>query len=109
MPVGLRWHGRDADAIFCNRLLHHFAQPETRRAALTELGRIARGPLVVSFFNSFALDALVRRLRKQRGIRKRHGVDPRSAVPLRTFAADAAAAGLRIDAKIPARWGVSQQ
>jgi hypothetical protein len=64
---------------------------------------------VVSFFNSFSLDALARRLRKLAHISKRHGVDPRASIPLGTFAADAAAAGLAIEARLPARWGISQQ
>lgn len=97
------------DAVFCNRLLHHYAESPTRRAALGELRRICRGPLVVSFFNSFALDALARRLRQLLGIPKKHGVDPRTSISLATFAADAAAAGLKIEATIPARWGISQQ
>jgi SAM-dependent methyltransferase len=85
------------------------AEPPTRRAALAELARICRGPIVVSFFNSFSLDALARRLRKLAHISKRHGVDPRASIPLGTFAADAAAAGLAIEARLPARWGISQQ
>jgi SAM-dependent methyltransferase len=97
------------DAVFCNRLLHHFAESPTRRAALAELARICRGPIVVSFFNSFSLDAIARRLRKLVHIPKRHGVDPRASISLGTFAADAAAAGLAIEAKMPARWGISQQ
>lgn len=98
------------DAVFCNRLLHHFAESPTRRAALAELRRICRGPVIVSFFNSFSLDAVARRLRQTVGIRKKRGVeDPRACIPMRVFASDVAAAGLRIEAKIPARWGVSQQ
>jgi SAM-dependent methyltransferase len=107
--MGTGFETDEFDAVFCNRLLHHFIESPTRRAALAELRRICRGPMVVSFFNSFSLDALVRRLRKLAHIPKRHGVDLRGCVSLGTFAADAAAAGLAIEAKMPARWGVSQQ
>jgi hypothetical protein len=66
--------------------------------------------VIVSFFNSFSVDAVLRRLRQAVGIHKKHGVeDPRACIPMRVFASDVAAAGLRIEAKIPARWGISQQ
>ena len=97
------------DAVFCNRLLHHFREPHARRAALAELGRISRGPVIASFFNTFALDWLGTWL--SRAVR---GPGPagrlsRGAVSMRTFAADVEAAGLRIEKAIPARWGVSRQ
>ena len=97
------------DAVFCNRLLHHFREPEGRRAALREFARISRGPVIASFFNVWALDSL--------GAWVRHlvwGPDPgrrlsRQAISLRTFTADVEAAGLKIAAKIAARPGISRQ
>ncbi len=97
------------DAVFCNRLLHHFREPEARRTALAELSRICRGPLVASFFNRFALDTLGARLRHLvwgPGLAARLR---REAIPMRVFAADVAAAGLRIEATVAARWGISRQ
>lgn len=38
------------DAVLCNRLLHHYRQPEVRSAALAELNRISRGPIVAFYF-----------------------------------------------------------
>ena len=95
---------RQFDAVFCNRLFHHFNESETRVAALCELRRIARGPIVVSFFNTFALDAI--RFRLKYLIR---GTEPKDRIPspMRVFAGDVAIAGLEITATIPVMWGVS--
>lgn len=97
------------DAVLCNRLLHHFRESETRRRALRELARVCRGPIVASFFNRFALDTL--------GAGLRHlvwGLGPsgrlsRQAISMRLFSSDVAAAGLRIEATVAARWGISRQ
>ena len=53
------------DAVVCNRLFHHFTESSTRLRALKELRRISRGPVIISFFNSFALDAAYRSARQQ--------------------------------------------
>lgn len=92
------------DAVFCNRLFHHFNDSETRVAALRELRRISRGPVVVSFFNTFALDAV--RFRLKYLIR---GTEPkdRIPIPMRVFAGDVVQAGLDIAAAIPVMWGLS--
>jgi hypothetical protein len=94
------------DAVVCNRLLHHYPSPEVRRRALGELARVSRGPVVVSFFCSFALSALkffvVNRLR---------GVTPtdRVPIPLDEMRRDVEAVGLTVEAVLPVRWGVSPQ
>ena len=92
------------DAVFCNRLFHHFNDSATRVAALTELCRITRSTVVVSFFNSFALDAV--RFRIRHWLR---GVPPRDRIPIPMddMAADVKAAGLKIDKTIPILWGLS--
>jgi len=94
------------DAVFCNRLLHHFSERATRRTALTELRRICTGPVIVSFFNAFSLDTIAFRLRH---FIRRTIPDDRIPISLRTFTADVAAAGLRIEAKLPVRPGISPQ
>lgn len=92
------------DAIVCNRLFHHFTESGTRLRALGELRRISRGPVILSFFNSFALDAVYRRLRdKVRGRTRRD----RIPIPYSTFRAELLAAGFRIQGKIAVRWGIS--
>ncbi|HYW78942.1 MAG TPA: class I SAM-dependent methyltransferase, partial [Thermoguttaceae bacterium] len=92
-------------AVFSNRLFHHFNEAETRRMGLAELRRISSGPVIVSFFNSFALDAVTCRLRHL--LTGTKAVD-RIPISMRTFAQDIAAAGLRIDAKVATRWGISR-
>ena len=91
-------------AVVCNRLFHHFSEPANRRAALKELRRICRGKITVSFFNSFALDALKSRL--SHWIRGTTPLD-RIPIPLKEFNADIRAAGLRIESKFATRWGIS--
>lgn len=92
------------DGIICNRLFHHFNEPETRVAVLSELRRICRGPLVVSFFNSFALDALKFRLKHR--VRRTKPKD-RIPIPLRRFQSEVEEAGLRILARFAVLWGLS--
>jgi SAM-dependent methyltransferase len=92
------------DAVVCNRLFHHFSEPETRRRALAALAGICSGLVVVSFFNSFALDALKFRLRWWwRGAQP---VD-RIPIPLKTMVRDCDAAGLALERTIATRWGIS--
>lgn len=92
------------DAVFCNRLFHHFNESATRVRALKELRRICSQTLVVSFFDSFALDAV--RFRLKHAIR---GTTPsdRIPIPMKTFEADIRESGLSIVAKIPLLWGIS--
>lgn len=92
------------DAVFCNRLFHHFTESETRIRALSELGRICRGPLIVSYFDAFAFDALKRRIRYALKGRK---PDDRVAIPQRKFAADLNAAGLEIVTTLSVLKGLS--
>jgi ubiquinone/menaquinone biosynthesis C-methylase UbiE len=94
------------DGITCIRLFHHFDDSETRRRALKELRRICRGPMIVTFLNSFALDRFSSWLKATVRRRKRESQLP---IPFKTFAADVAAAGLKIDKKIAAHWGISSR
>ena len=94
------------DAVVCNRLFHHFVESETRVAAFQELRRITRGILVVSFFNSFSLDALYQRFQD---VVKRRQRNDRLPIPLHRLTAEAAEADLILDRGLATRWGVSQQ
>lgn len=94
------------DGISCIRLFHHFSEAETRRKALAELRRICRGPIVVTFLNSFALDRVTAWLKAT--VRRRKP-DNQRPIPFRTFAADVDAAGLKIDKRIAAHWGISSR
>ncbi|MGH7177301.1 MAG: class I SAM-dependent methyltransferase [Tepidisphaeraceae bacterium] len=94
------------DAVICNRLLHHFVESSTRVAALRELARITRGALIVSFFNSFAYDAMTFRLKNWLRGRVPHDRIP---IAMSEFLVDAAAAGLTLERAFPTRWGISPQ
>jgi ubiquinone/menaquinone biosynthesis C-methylase UbiE len=94
------------DGVTCIRLFHHFYESAVRRRALIELRRICRGPIVVTFRNSFALDYLWywanARLRRSRQLHM-------LPIPMTTFAAEIDAAGLQIDKRIAVRWGISSR
>lgn len=94
------------DGVTCIRLFHHFAEAETRRKAFQELRRICRGPIVVSFLNSFALDPIASRFKAW--VRGKRQVS-QLPISFTTFAADIEAAGLKIDKRIAAHWGVSSR
>jgi SAM-dependent methyltransferase len=94
------------DAVVCNRLFHHYREPALRRAALAELRRISSGPLVVFYFDRFALDTI-----RLAGLRAIFGkfVNDRFPIPGKRFAAEAATVGLRLEKVIWKRWGISPQ
>ncbi|MFO0789371.1 MAG: class I SAM-dependent methyltransferase [Pirellulales bacterium] len=94
------------DGVACIRLFHHFDEAETRRQALRELARICHGPIVVTFLNSFALDRVASWFKS-----RLRGKKQRSQLPISmaTFAADIAAADLKIDKKVAAHWGISSR
>jgi SAM-dependent methyltransferase len=95
---------RAFDAVICNRLFHHFTESETRKAALAELYRISRGPVIISFFNSFSLSAMFRKLKNR--LKNRQPVD-RIPIPMRVFKAELQAAGFSVKKAYAVRWGRS--
>jgi SAM-dependent methyltransferase len=92
------------DAIVCNRLFHHFREPSIRVAVLSEFRRICCGRIFVSFFNSFALNAV--RFRMKHWLRGTTPTD-RIPIPMTEFAADIHAAGLRVLSTSAVAWGFS--
>ncbi|HEY4233509.1 MAG TPA: class I SAM-dependent methyltransferase [Lacipirellulaceae bacterium] len=94
------------DGISCIRLFHHFEDAQTRRKALGELRRICHGPIVVTFLNSFALDRFTSSLKARLRGRKQLSQRP---ISFKTFSADIAAAGLKIERQIAAHWGISSR
>ncbi len=89
----------------CHRLLQHIPTPVERIDILRELGRVCRGPIVVSFFDACSLQHLRRRLRRAFG-KRRSG---RSAVRLGAFLAECRTAGLEPAAVRPLRRFVAEQ
>lgn len=94
------------DATVCNRLFHHFHEPQVRQDALRELRRITRGPIIVSFFNARTFLGQVSRFRNR--LRRRPQTDRLPIMP-GTFAHDAQLAGLVIDDWFSTRPGISKQ
>ena len=94
------------DAVICNRLFHHFREPQIRRNALRELRRLCTGTIVVSFFCNLALDALVSYLKD--AIRRKKPSD-RIPIGYGVFARDIDASGLRIERSLATRPGISRQ
>lgn len=94
------------DAVVCNRLFHHFSEPETRRAGFTELRRICKGPIVVSFFCNLAYDSLVFHVRNAMARKK---ADDRIPISRGVLAEDARQAGLAVRRFMPSRPGISRQ
>ena len=94
------------DAVVCNRLFHHFCEADTRRAALSELSRISRGPVIVFFFNRLALDTI-----RLAALRLVFGRFRRGRIPISVsrFAAEGASAGLRLEKVLFTRRGISPQ
>jgi SAM-dependent methyltransferase len=84
---------RSVDAVICNRLFHHFTEPDTRIRAFKELARVSRGPIVVSFFCSRSLSSQLF-LFRNRWRRTPH--TDRLPIPLATIAAEANLAGLHV-------------
>lgn len=94
------------DAIVCNRLFHHYPEPDLRRAVFRELKRICRNRLIVSYYSNFALSAL----RFHLSARLRREV-PSDRVPIwySVFKDDFESVGLRCVKQLPVRFGVSPQ
>lgn len=94
------------DAVICNRLIHHYPEASLRQQVLTELKRICKDRIIVSFFSNFALSALRFHLGK-----KLRGITPRDRIPIwyKDFEHDVQQAGLRIADVYPVRRGVSPQ
>jgi len=94
------------DLIICNRLFHHFSESSTRVRALTELGRVTKRWVIVSFFNADTLDAKRKRLGQMLTGRR---PTTRRPIPFDQFTTDAAAAGLRVVRSFPTRGRISPQ
>src|SRR5262249_7681928 len=98
------FHDGKFDAILCKRLFHHFPQTQVRVAVLREFHRIWRGRILLSFFNSFALDAI--RFRLKHWLRGTTPTD-RIPIPMDEIVHDATEAGLKVLGSSAVVWGIS--
>ena len=92
------------DAVVCNRLFHHFCESDVRIRALSELRRVCHGPVIVSFFNAFALGAVQFQLKH--AFRRTAPTD-RVPIPAWRFLNDVRRAGLTPVSLHAVAWGVS--
>ena len=91
--------------VLCMRLLHHIPQSSERRRILSELRRVSRGPVILSFFHSISLQHARRKIARQLG-KTRSG---RCAIRFSVLREDLAAAGLEVLATRPLLRFVSEQ
>ncbi|HCE40979.1 MAG: hypothetical protein CL543_15410 [Alcanivorax sp.] len=66
----LPWADRHFRAVVCFRLLHHFADADTRRALVAELGRVSDEHLLISYLTPWSLTGVRRWLRWRLGGRR---------------------------------------
>lgn len=87
------------------RLFHHLRTPEKRAAVLKELSRVAKGPVILSYYRLNGLHRLQRRIRKS--LRKKGARI--SMLPAVDFRREAGAAGLRINKSYSVLPGIHAQ
>lgn len=105
LTKGLPFRGGVFDAALVMRLFHHLPRSEDRRAVLTELARVARGAVVLSFYRTNRLHVLQRKLRKAlQG--KAYEI---RMITERMFRDEAEAAGLRVVRVVPLFRGLHAQ
>ncbi len=94
------------DATVCNRLFHHYPTSELRQKALKELARITKGPIIVSFFNSYSLSAIWSKIKNT--LRNKTPYD-RVPISFYVFKRDIEACGLQIEKTFYSNYGISPQ
>ncbi|MDP7595681.1 MAG: class I SAM-dependent methyltransferase [Pseudomonadales bacterium] len=94
------------DVVICNRMFHHFREPEVRVTGLRELKRIAREYLIVSFFCNLSSDAMFFHIGNY--LRKNKSTD-RLPIHFSQMKRDAIDAGLQVVGIHPMRPAISRQ
>jgi len=79
------------DVVLSIRFLHHLPNEELLKSCLTQLARVSKRYVIVTYFDTFAYQHLRRVLKNRRSDRPRH----RHSRPWATFRKIAAEAGLR--------------
>ncbi|MBL4848079.1 MAG: class I SAM-dependent methyltransferase [Planctomycetes bacterium] len=93
------------DLVISVRFLHHLPDTQTLERCLTELARVARGHVLVSYFDTFALQNLRRRFKARRRERPSH----RLSRPWKVVAGIARRAGLEPVARRCSAPAISEQ
>jgi ubiquinone/menaquinone biosynthesis C-methylase UbiE len=93
----LPFENESVDAIFCNRLLHHFPNATQRLAFLREFHRVSRKYLVVSFFDYLAFGGARKLLKRLKGRKVTYEGQP----TLDEFKGEVAQCGFRLLEIVP--------
>lgn len=104
--MGITHADNTFSATVCNRLFHHYPTAELRQAALKELARVTKGPIVISFFNSYSLSACWKKIKNL--LQNKKPID-RVPISYHAFKKDIEACGLKIQATYYSRFGISPQ
>jgi 2-polyprenyl-3-methyl-5-hydroxy-6-metoxy-1,4-benzoquinol methylase len=67
------------DAIVCFRMFHHFPSPDIRRRAVSELCRVAKNYVLISYFSPYSITSVKRKIREGLGGKRSR----QNATPLR--------------------------
>ncbi len=73
----LTYDAQSFDTIVCFRLFHHFPTQEIRKKTVTELCRVAKHMVVLSYFSPYSWTSLMRSFKRMAG-----KIIPRYATPL---------------------------
>ncbi len=93
------------DVVICCRLFHHLRENDKRQALLEELLRVARGPVLMSFWDARSWHAWRRKV----GLRKVSNQDGRIAIAKRDLEGMIQGAGGQVLAYQHSLLGISQQ
>ena len=63
--AGTSFSDKEFDAVICHRLFHHIVDGNSRRKAIRELKRISPDLVILSFFNSFSLSAVLKKIKNK--------------------------------------------
>lgn len=85
------------DAVLCFRVYHHFPNDEVRDRVITELRRVARKYVLISYFSPYSVTSLKRALRKR--FTKKKSIQ--HATNLASIAARFERSGFRLKKNLP--------
>lgn len=100
----LSFADKSFDGAICNRLLHHYQESETRILALSELARVSRGPVIVSFTNLGSVSIARRRV----ALALSGSNKPVRGISCAQMEAEFDAAGMDVVVKLPVMGGLSR-
>jgi ubiquinone/menaquinone biosynthesis C-methylase UbiE len=83
------------DLVFCHRFLHHINQPDLRQRIFTEMARVSRRYVIVSYYAAGFRSRLKWRLKNLLGLAGRES----KPATLEQFFAEASRAGLKVAAQ----------